>query len=101
MAEHRFIGDHSAPTPLARVRTKRPALGTGHLPEALRAMARTRSFYLKTDTDEQPEVKIASIGSGGQREWRIDVPVHEQLNGRRLGLVAARHPAEKFLAEVK
>jgi hypothetical protein len=65
MAKHRFIGDHSAPTPLARVRAKRPALGTGHRPEALRAMARTQSFYLKTDTDEQPEVNIASVGSRG------------------------------------
>jgi V8-like Glu-specific endopeptidase len=100
MAEHRFIGDHSAPTPLARVRAKRPALGTGQIPEALRAMARTQSLYLKTETHERPEVKIVSIGSRGQHEWRIDVPVHEQLSGRRLGLIAERHPSEKFLAEV-
>ena len=101
MAEHRFIGDHSAPAPLARVRAKRPEAGTRQPPESLREMARTRSFYLTTETDDEPEVKITSIGSRGQHEWRIDVPVHERTHGARLGLTAERHPGEKFLAEVK
>jgi hypothetical protein len=54
MTIHRFIGDHETPTPLTKVQTKRPILGTGKIPDELIPMMQFRTFYLETNPKEQP-----------------------------------------------
>ncbi len=100
MASHRFIGDRSAPTPLASIHRRRMALGTGNIPTALRAMARTRILYSETETKEKPRVRVDSVEHTGRHMWRIEVPVNDELRGARPGLTLERHPATKFLGEV-
>jgi len=100
MAIHRFIGDRNAPTPLARVRARRPVLGTGEMPENLRAMMGTRALYLQADSNQQPPVGVESVGGAAQHVWRISVPVNDELRGARPGGTMERHPPTKFLAEV-
>lgn len=60
MAYIAFIGDRTAPTGLAPVRRMRPLLGTGEVPEALRAAARMRVLYTETDSKEKAIRRHAS-----------------------------------------
>lgn len=101
MAIHRFIGDREAPTPIASIRARRPLLGTGKLPAALSAMARTRTLYAMTDSNRKPTVDIDPVGTGGKHLWKIQVPVSGDLRGARPGMTLERHPASKFLKQVK
>ncbi len=100
MAAHRFIGDRETPMSLASMRRRRPILGTGKLPEALREMARMRSFYIETASDAKPQVEVERVGKNGESVWRIAVPVSERLRGARAGHTLKRHTVEKILAEV-
>src|SRR5208282_4660412 len=51
MSSRRFIGDRDTPMSFASMRRRRAVLGTGHRPEALREMARSRSFYIESSSD--------------------------------------------------
>jgi hypothetical protein len=101
MANHRFVGYHQAPMPLAAVRARRPVLGTGNMPEDLRRMAQTKVIYLEADSSDKPRVQVDAIESQRHRLWRIEVPVGERLKGARPGLTLERHPSERFLKEVE
>jgi V8-like Glu-specific endopeptidase len=100
MAEHRFIGNHEAPTPIVSVRARRPLLGTGKVPAALSAMAHVRTLYSVTGSDKKPSVEIHPVGTDGKHLWKIQVPVSGDLRGARPGLTLERHPSSKFLNEV-
>src|SRR6266446_4536485 len=100
MASHRFIGDRSAPTQLASVRRRRMALGTVHIPAALRAMAGMHVLYSETETKKEPDVHVDSVEHTDRHLWRIEVPVSDELRGARPGLTMERHPSTKFLDEV-
>jgi hypothetical protein len=97
MITHRFNGDREAPTPLARVRSRRPLLGTGDPLEEIRAMMRRRTFYLEADSKEEPEVRLERVEDRARRTWKTEVPVSERLKGARAGRTLEQHPAAKFL----
>jgi V8-like Glu-specific endopeptidase len=100
MTTHRFIGDRQAPTPLASVRTRRALLGTGEMPDALRALKGVRVMYSAMDSNDKPQVHIESIENHGQPLWKVKVPVGERLKGARPGLTLQKHPSDKFLKEI-
>jgi V8-like Glu-specific endopeptidase len=100
MIVHRFIGDHETPIHLPLLRKRRPILGTGQIPKVLREMAQMRSFYIETDLNVKPEVRINSINTDNELAWRIDVPVTDKLRGARAGRTLERHPLEKLFVEV-
>ena len=100
MPSHRFIGDRSAPTPLASIRKSRMTPGTGTIPASLRAMAGMRVLYSETDTNKKPNVHVDSVKHTGRHLWRIEVPVSDELRGARPGLTMERHPSTKYLDEV-
>ena len=99
MPIHRFIGDRESPTPLNRIRARRPSLGTGKIPEALNAMAQSRTIY--TIAEEKPSVDVEPVNDGGRHLWKVRVPVSRELRGHRPGVSLERRPSEKYLAEVK
>jgi V8-like Glu-specific endopeptidase len=99
MNPHTFIGDREAPTPLANVRARRAILGTGKMPAALQQLAQTRTLY--SSLDKKPAVEIHSLEKEGQKLWKVDVPIGEQFSGHRPGLTVERHPAEKYVKELK
>lgn len=101
MAQHKFIGDHIAPTTLSKIRTRRPTVGTGKLPGDLVKMTQFRSIYMKTDSNKKPVVEVTSIDDERKNLWRINVPVEDKFRGARQGLTVERHPSEKFLKEIK
>jgi V8-like Glu-specific endopeptidase len=98
MVSQRFIGDRSAPLPFASMRRRRTLLGTGNKPEILSEMARFRSFYVKSDSNPDREVRINEVEGAGV--WRVDVPVDDIFNGARAGRTHQRHPVEKIFSEV-
>ncbi len=100
MSSSRFIGDRDIPMSFATMRRRRPVLGTGQRPEALREMAKIRSFYIEGGSDVKPHVRVDQVGSVGEPVWRVDVPVTEPLRGARAGRTLERHPREKLFAEV-
>jgi V8-like Glu-specific endopeptidase len=101
MATHCFIGDSVAPTSLARVRARRAILGTGRVPEALRTLSQERRIYAETDSNKKPQVQIEAVEGRGKHVWEVTVPVGEALQGARAGQTAERHPAARFLDEVR
>lgn len=102
MPNHQFIGDHQAPTPIASVRTRRAILGTGNIPEALKKMSQTRVIYTDAISDKKsPDVIIESLEKEGQKLWKVSVPVGDKKVGARPGLTVERHPASKYLKELK
>ena len=101
MDTFKFIGDREAPTPLAKVRSRRSELGTGKMPDALSRLAQTRSLYLDGQASKKPIVAVDSLEQEGQKLWRVTVPVDDIFRGHRPGLTAERHPAAKFLDETQ
>src|SRR5579862_3402923 len=101
MPMHRFIGDRETPAALNRIRARRPSLGTGKMPEALSAMARSRTIYTAAEATQKPSVDVEPVNDGGRHLWRVRVPVTGDLRGHRPGLSLERHPSDKYLAEVK
>jgi hypothetical protein len=55
MAIHRFIGDSQAPTPLSKLQTRRPVLGTGRIPEELRSMMQSRTYTWRQNLKTSPK----------------------------------------------
>ncbi|MGI8959091.1 MAG: trypsin-like serine peptidase [Bryobacteraceae bacterium] len=100
MSKHRFIGDRKTPALLSSVRRRRAVLGTGKMPEELRAMAESKALYVHTKSKEKPKVGIESVNSESGHLWRIQVPVDQDFNGARPGLTVERHPSEKYLDEI-
>ncbi|MGH2642969.1 MAG: trypsin-like serine peptidase [Chitinophagaceae bacterium] len=101
MPAHQFIGDHVAPTPLAKVRTQRAIAGTHKIPEALIKMRQWRAFYSEGVANKKPSVEFESLHKEGQDLWRINIPVSNDLKGARPGMTMEKHPAGKFLKEIK
>lgn len=101
MATHQFIGDHTSPTPLTKVRRQNAIPGNGKIPEALQRMAKERSFYIESKTNKKPAVEIESLHKEGHDLWRINVPVDNNLKGARPGLTMEKHPSSKYLKEIK
>lgn len=100
MAAHRFIGDRHAPIALTSVRARRAILGTGDMPEALRALASVRVVYSSMDSSEKPALNVERVEGSGQPLWKVKVPVGDRLRGARPGLTLDRHPSANFLKEV-
>ncbi len=90
MLSHPFIGDKTAPTALATVQRRRPALGTGNIPPELREMMNKQFIYLETDSKKKPEVNVVPVEQGGRHMWKIEAPVTDDLRGARPGLSQER-----------
>jgi len=101
MATNHFIGDNASPTPLTKVMRQRAISGNGKIPEALKRMAMQRSIYIESKAGKKPVVDIESMHKAGHDIWRINVPVDDNLRGARPGLTLERHPASKYLKEIK
>ena len=101
MTSHTFIGDREAPALLASVHNRKPILGTGKMPKALQDMMHMRSFYYSAQGKDKPEIHVEAMDDEEGKLWKINVPVGEGVNGARLGRTLERHPAAKYLAEVK
>lgn len=95
----RFVGETDRPSRPEEVARRRPELGTGRRPDEVEAMARRRSVYIRSATQDEPTVAVSRV-SGDENLWRVDIPVEPGEAGAIPGRTAVRRKPEEFLAEI-
>jgi len=95
-----FAGERHEPLRPDEAARRRPTLGTGERPPELEALARSRSIFVRSDTE--PKVEVSRAEPEGERDlWRVDIPIERaQAAGAILGQTSIRRKPEEFLAEI-